>query len=382
VTISILGFSSTAKVPAFYGETKFAAGAISAGDIPLRLLLVGTKTSAGSATADQDIVQVFSQTDADAYFGPGSELGIMCAGALQTAGVQIWAAPTAEAGGAAAATATITITGTWTAVGTFLYRIDGVLVTGQIAATDTISNVADSIVAAVNGNTHLPCTAAKGSGPGYVVTLTRKSKGARGNQGILFQDISQLPSGLSSAIAGGSSVTGPGVHFGSGSGLDDVTNVLALLAPDQYDRIAIAQNGSANLALWKTALNTQAGPTIGILQHVVWATNGSLSAHIALAQTTCNEPRMEGLWQLNGETIPSFTAASFAALRTATEQNDPDASYDDVVIPGVAPQSQKADWPVYGTLVSALDNSTTPIATNRTGGAYIVRAITTYSLSG
>ncbi len=46
------------------------------------------------------------------------------------------------------------------------------------------------------------------------------------------------------------------------------------------------------------------------------------------------------------------------------------------------PQSQKADWPSYATQVSALDNSITPIATTETGDAYIVRAITTKSLTG
>ena len=43
------------------------------------------------------------------------------------------------------------------------------------------------------------------------MTLTVKCAGVRGNQYILMQDTTQLPSTVTSAIAGGSSVTGGGV---------------------------------------------------------------------------------------------------------------------------------------------------------------------------
>jgi phage tail sheath gpL-like len=381
MTINIVGFSSTAKVPGFFGETVFGAGAISAGDIPLKLLLCGTKTSAGTAVADTDVVNIFSTTDADTYFGPGSELAIMCYGALQNPGVAIKAIASAEAGGAVAATATITLTGTWTSTGTAIYRIDGIRVTAAISSTDTISSAADSIVNAINAIPSLSVTAVKGAATAYVITITRKSKGLRGLQGMLFQDITQLPTGCTSTIAGGTSVTGGGVHFVSGTGTDSVTNVLAVLATAQYDRIAAAQNDGTNGALWVAACNTQAGPTIGHLEHLIFASNASLSTAQSIAQTSLNAERAQYLWQVNGETIPSYVAATFAARRTAVEQSDPGASYDGYVLPGVAPQSQQADWASYPTLVSALDNSLTPVTTNANGQSYVVRSITTKSLT-
>lgn len=381
MSISIVGFSSAAKVPGFYGETVYGAGAITAGDIPLKLLLCGTKTSAGSATVDVDVVDIFSTTDADTYFGPGSELAVMCYGALQIPGVKINAIASAESGGAAAATATITLTGSWLASGTAIYRIDGIRVSAGIASTDTISTAADAIVNAINALPHISVTAVKGAGPGYVITLTRKSKGLRGLQGMLFQDITQLPAGMVSAIAGGTAVTGGGVHFVSGTGTDDVTNVLGVIATSQFDRIAPAQNDATNTALWELHVNTQAGPTIGNLEHLIFASNASLSAATSIAQTTLNAERAQYLWMVNGETIPSFVAATFAAYRTAVEQDSPDASYDGYVLPGVAPQSQKSDWPSYATQVSALDNSLTPITSNANGEAYVIRSITTKSLT-
>lgn len=380
MSITIVGFSSSVKLPGFFGETVYNAGPVTAADIPLRLLLCGTKISAGSATPNQDVNQILSQTDADTLYGAGSELAVMCRGALQIPGVSIYGAPVPEAGGAVAASATITITGSWSTAGTYSFRVDGVGFSVVALSTDTISTFADTVAAAVNSVSACSCTAAKGSSPGFVVTLTRKSAGARGNQGILFQDISGVPSGMSVAIAGGTSITGGGVHFGSGTGVDDVTTLLAsVIQAQQYDRIAFAQNDATNAARWHTFLNNQAAPLIGFLQHGVCAVNSSFSSATSLAQTTLNAERVQILWQNNGETIPSFVAATFGAYRTLIEQDDPGAAYDGYILPGVIAQSQQADWPSTNTLIAALNSGVTPITTNRTGSSYIVRSITTHS---
>lgn len=385
MSIVIAGFSDTNKVPGFYGEVVYGAGPITAGDIPLVLLICGTKISTGSATADVTICDIFSETDADTYFGAGSEIAVMCYGALQIEGVKIKAIASAEAGGAAAGTATITLAGSYppSATGTFNYRIDGVPVTGQITTSDTLSTAADAVVNAINAISHLSVTAAKGAGPAYVVTLTRKSKGARGNQGTLCQDTTQLPSGVTSAIAGGSSLTNGGVFFTGGSGTDNVSNVLTVLASAQYDRIAAAQNDATNAVRWSNWLTTQAGVLVGHRQHACFANNASLAASTTIAQTSINAQRCQYLWYLNSETIPSYIAATFMAYRTQVEQTDPAAIYDGYILPGVYPQTAQADWATRdGTMISALNNSITPIGTNATGGAYIVRSITTKSLTG
>ena len=384
MSITIAGFSDTNKVPGFYGEVVYGAGPITAGSIPLTLLLCGNKLSTGSATVDVSIKDILSTTDADTFFGAGSELAIQCYGALQIPGVQIKAIASAEAGGAAAATATITLAGTYppAAAGTFQYRIDGIPVAGSILSTDTLSTAADSVVAAINAISTLSSTAVKGAGAAYVITVTRKSKGTRGNLGTLCQDTTLLPSGVTSAIAGGSALTNGGVFFTGGSGTDDVANVLTVLTPGTYDRIACAQVDSTNLVKWRNWLNTQAGVLVGTRQHAVWCSNSSLAAITSIAQTSVNAPRMQALWYLNSETYPPYIAATFMAKRTQVEQSDPDAAYDGYILPGVYPQTAAADWATSdGTMISALNNSVTPIGTNMTGGAFIVRSITTKSLT-
>lgn len=383
MTISIVGFSSTFKVPGYWAETVYHAGPITAGDIPLTLLLVGTKLSTGSATADSDVKDIFSEDDADTYFGAGGELARMCYAALRTPGVRIKAAAVAEAGGSAAGTATVTITGTWTTSGTWQGWIDGDYYSVSIASTDVDTDVADNIAATVNANPHASVTATVGSAPDdNEVTFTRKSKGARGNNGVVFQDTSLCPSGLSSALAGGTSVTGGGVHFTGGSGVENVSTLLGVLYPGTYDRIAVAQIDSTNLGKWETQVNQKAGVLEGRLEHVVAATNGSLSSATSLATSTLNAPRVQLLWHLNSETFPPEIAAAFAAVRTATEQNNPSADYDGVAIPGVVGQREQADWPSVATQTSALDNGVTPVTTTPDGTATIVRSITTYCLNG
>lgn len=384
MSITIAGFSDTNKVPGFYGSVTYGAGAITVGSIPLTLLLCGNKLSTGTATVDVTISTIQSQDDADTLYGAGSELAIMCGGALQIAGVQIKAIASAEAGGAAGATATITLAGTFPppATGTFQYRLDGVLVTGSILSTDTLSTAADSVVAAFAAIPGASATAVKGAGAAFVITLTRKSKGTRGNQGTLCQDTTLLPSGVTSAVAGGAALTNGGVFFTGGSGTDDVANVLTVLTPGVYDRIACAQNDATNLVKWRNWLNTQAGVLVGKRQHALWASNSSLAAITSIAQTSVNAVRLEALWYLNSETYPAFIAATFMAARTQSEQSDPDSAYDGYILPGVYPQTAQADWATpQGTMITALNNSITPIGTNMTGGAFVVRAITTHSLT-
>jgi phage tail sheath gpL-like len=382
--VQIVGFSSSYKVPGYFAETVYGAGAITVGSIPLICLVVGNKTSAGSATADQDLKQVLSVDDADAYFGPGAEISVMCYAGLIEEGVLLWGCPNAEAGGAVAGTGTITIASAATSSGTWAYWIDGNYITGGIANGDSATTTAAAIVAAVNGNTRLPVTAANVNG---VVTLTSKSKGIRANQHTLFQDATKMPTGQTSAVSGGTAITGGGVFFTGGSGSDSLTNVFTILFPGTYDRIAIAQNDATNAAAFVTQLNSKAGVLEGRLEHGVMAVSGSLSSATTLATVSLNAERVQLLWLLNSPAHPPALAARMAAKRTATEQADPNASYDDAILTGsttcpLLGQFAAADNPSQATEVSALNNGITPLKTTTDGKVAVVRSITSHSLNG
>jgi hypothetical protein len=87
------------------------------------------------------------------------------------------------------------------------------------------------------------------------------------------------------------------------------------------------------------------------------------------------------MWQLNGETHPCEVCASFGAVRESAEGGNWAQGYDDTPLPGVAVQSQNADFPNHATLMAALNAGITPVY-NKNGAACVVRAITTHCLNG
>ncbi len=382
----VLELSPTDKVPGIYLRSIFGIGGAASGTDEKVLLIVGLKAaSAGAIVADTEVVDIKLASDADYYFGPGSEGARMCYAALSVKGIKIKAA-SPSISGATAASATITIAGTWTTSGTWRYRIAGIPIEQGILATDDRQDVGDAIAAYINARKWMPVTAvaAAGAGSTYVVTLTAKSAGARGNDLMLWQDDSDLPSGATSAIAGGTAVGNGAKRFSTGAGTEDISDLLEILAEDRYYRIAASQRDSSNLARWVVQLDTKAGPMVGKTEHIVFAGSGTLVATTSLTQTTLNEQRAQFVWMQDSETPPCEIAALHAAQRLQAEQVNPNQSYDNRLLKGdqdgfkVAPQTDKATNPVRAVLVSALDAGITPVKTVG-NNVFIVRAVTTRS---
>lgn len=377
--IVIPGLSNSFKVPGAWRETKYGTGANSIGSIPVKLVVTGTKTSAGSATPDQDIVRIFSEEDADTYLGEGSEAAMQCYAALAIPGVTLYAAPVAENGSAVAASLTVTIAGSWTTGGTVTIYLAGRAIQATVNIGDSVTTVATALRDAINGTSRLPFTATNTAG---VVTITVRSKGVRGNDYICRKDLSAAPAGLTATLAGGSALTGGMVPFSGGTGADDVTTVLSLLATDVYDIQAWAQNDVTNAALIKTALTSEASPLIMHLEHAVFAKTRGLSAATTFASSTLNAYRCSVVWQENAESAPSYIAAQVAAARSVIVGDNPNFRYDNYVLPTVAPTSQKADIPLTGELNAALNSGVTPLTTMPDGTVKIVRAIQSHCLNG
>lgn len=175
-------------------------------------------------------------------------------------------------------------------------------------------------------------------------------------------------------------LTGGLVPFFGGTGTESNTLAISAIANTKYDRIASGQNDATNLAAWSVAADAAAGPTANLLEQVVCATNAPLATAAALAQTTLNDVRCDVLWELNAETHPCEIAATFASARSTLENGNWAQGYDDYVLPGVAVQSQTADYPNHATLVAALNEGVTPIQ-NKNGKATIVRAIVSHCLN-
>jgi phage tail sheath gpL-like len=439
VTFAIPGFPSTDFVPGPYGIVRYGAGASSAASIPLKMLVAGMKASntTGTSVQDKSLDLCPDSLTVDGLYGAGGQISKAIQAALGIQGVAITGAPIAVPSGAVQASWVVTITAAQTAAGTLFVRVDGVVISCSVGATDTATTIATNLAAAINATSRLPFTATAST---LYVTITAITPGASGNQYIGFSVVTQCP-GVTASFTGstwtastaytsspaqfvqpatangfyykcttagttGSSppvfpvvvgttvtdgsavwtcyglvVTGGGATPGGGSGVESAANVLALIKTQRFDRICICSNDSTNLGLWQAQIDIQAGPLYGILQHAVYGTTSTLAAATTLSQTL-NDQRLQAMWYLNGETAPWEMAGVFCAMRVAAEANDPDAIYDNQLLPGVAPQSQTADVPSHATLVSALNNGVTPVGTNQSKQAFLVRSITAHSLNG
>lgn len=374
--IVILGWTADDKVPGFYGETKFGQGRVSVGEFPVKCLITGTKSSTGSLTVDQDIEPIVSLDDSVAKLGPRCTATQQARAALSIEGVNLWAAPPAEASGTSA-TITVSIGGTWTTSGSIKFYLDGNLVSVDVASTDAAAGVETNTAASFNGWTDGPVT-------GTATTdcvLTVSSVGTQGNAHKLGWDLSEAPSGLTVNVTGGTPDHTQLVPFTGGSGTESVANIISLMKSDVFDYIAAAQTDATNLGLFEAHMATEAGPTIGHLEHMVCANNGTLVAAQSISQTTLNDARSSLIWLLNSETHPAEIAAGVAALRSVIEPQNPNYNYDDMPLPFVAPQRYRADVALHATLKSALNTGITPLKTEN-GVVKIVRGIVTRCLDG
>lgn len=377
------GISPSYKVPRYIAKIITAAGSVGAGSDRLRVLLVGTKSSAGTMVADSDVLKVSSTDDADAYAGVGSPLARQAAAALSIPSAEVYIAAATEPAGGTQATVTIVITGTWTDLGTIRFRLAGVSITCGVAASDSIDQVGANLAAAFNAKTNLPATAAYNSGTD-TLTLTIRTKGADGKDWILYHDPTDKPAGMILTVTGSATVNTNGWRFGassSGTGASDHTTILTKLQKQRYARIAVGQNDATNAALWETHVNTQAGPLKLLLEQLVFGHNGTLGQAISLAQTTLNAVRASVLWLRNGENHPAEIASLFAAVRSVTEQTDPVPDYDGYALSYLAAQAFDDDLPTDAEQDSALNAGVTPLTTVN-GEVRCVRAITSYCLNG
>jgi phage tail sheath gpL-like len=386
--IVVAGFSPTTKTPIFAATTTYGVGPINLLSIPLVVLCVGLKaTAAGTITPDVDVVNINSKEDADTYLGAGGECALMCYDVIDEGeGFQLKAFCPAPVGGAVAATVTITIVGTSTGTGQRTYTLDGKSYVLYVTATQTPTQQATALAAVFNADARCSMIATPAAG---VVTLADKCATVRGNQNVIYQDMSLDTSGTtSSTLAGSAAVTGStyvtGVFAGAtlGSGVETLTNTLAVLLPGRYNRVAIAQNDATSLGLWLTQTNTKAGPTQGRTEHFVFGANGTSAAAISLAQTTVNNQRFQCVYMKNSLSRPCRMAAAMASVRATAEGINPNSSFDDHEFVTIPSQMFQADWIDFTTGEVCLNAGVTPLRSTTGHKAQVIRSITTRCLSG
>lgn len=375
--IIVSGFATDNAVPGSYRASVFGAGLVAIGSLPIKVACLGNKTSSGSATADLDVPPITSELDADTYLGSGSECALCCYGALSVGDVSVYAAPVAEAtSGPVAASITIAFSGTATRNGTIYFRCAGKSFNIGVTTTDASTAMATNCDAAANGVVRAPFTSGVSSS---TVTLTWRQVGVRGNQALLWWDSSDVP-GVTVTVTGGTAIHSRLVPFANGAGADSVANVLAILATDTYDFLAVPHNDATNMGLIKTHLASEALPGTSHLESAIFAIMGTYAAATSLSTSTLNDQRLTLVWSLYLEDHPAWYAGKIAALRGSIVGQQPNYKWAGIKINGAIAHAYKGDNPGAATQKLALNNG---LCVLRSDGSdvYLVRGIVTKCLT-
>ncbi len=394
--INLVGLSANNPTPGTFVEVDFAAGPASGYGGVRSCLVMANSTTAGSATQDTVVygpdtaVTCQTETDVIALFGTGSPAHrcFLRFTAINRTTPLYFIAPTRSTGTAASIALTIATTATSNAnIRTWVLDqfIDTPVTTGQTAI-----QIATAIVASINSQTRWPVTAANGGTA--VVTITAVVKGPEGNW---IRAQMAFTSGASTVGTTISSVAN--TFLSSGATADSYTAALATILPSRYYYIVSGDSDATNVGLIVTQVNTQAQPTNGIRQRVVYGSMDTL-ANATTNATGVNAARAELIWGTGAvdwspNELAAFSAALYSLLETGAAVGvnrknfslfPVNATDSNVWNSGLVPASRNGlgGAPTAANILSALNNGITPWTILSTGSTQLVKRVTTRSLNG
>ena len=386
LSLALTGLDTSNPIPGIYAELRFAQGE-TGGDLgPKKMLVLAPKTSAGSMTADTQVVGPLSdEADVITYAGTGSIGHAMCARILKlNKSINLYlAAPTAATG--SAAVEKITFVNAATGAGVHTVFVCGKKYQTAIVSGDAIATIATNVAATLNNDTSLPFTAGAALG---VVTLTARVAGEEYNSirirceitsGITTTTTLTADTAFGASGAGGAAI---------GVGTISYTTVLATILGTRFHYIVPAVQVAAPIDALLDQVSTQAEPSTGFRQKVVVGSCLTPSNATTLASgASMNRPRARLVNQEEGPEPHYMIAATAAAVFAKIEASDPSYNFDGYGLhandnfPLQRPYNDSA-IPTTTEVKSMLNNGVTPIGVNVNGAAYIVRSVTTYCLNG
>jgi phage tail sheath gpL-like len=399
-SIILAGLAASYPNPGVYLELDFAQGPVAGSGSLRTAIILGNKTTAGAATNDTVIYGPDTQTpvqvenDVITQFGAGSQLhrAYLRFTAVNKTTSLYFVAVSPSAG--AAATLVETLTTTATANGNHRLWIGDQFVDTAINSGDTVTTQATNIVASVNQNTRWAVTAANVAG---VITYTAKNLGPEGNW-IRGQALI-----TSSGTIGTTTSLTANTFFSSGTTADVNTTALSTILPGKYYYIISCDSDATNVGRIVTQVTSQAQPTTGIRQRVVFGSMDTLANTITVA-TGINSPRAECVWGSCTDLTPLELAANNAALYALLEAGAPigvnrknfslfpSSTTDQGLwlpqqvggtnISGAGGRGGVGGAPTVAQVTSALNNGITPITVLQNGQAQLVKRCTTKSTTG
>lgn len=334
-----------------------------------RLLLIGQKTSTGSAAPN---VPILVTSGEDGLFGVGSMAARMYKVAVANAPFQeIWVAPVNDASSATPATATITVgNAPVSSAGSIALYIGGVRVQVPVTTSDTDATIAANIAAYVNASaTALEATA---SVSGAVVTLTARNAGTVGNdlhcEVNLLADDSPLGAQLCTIV-----------DFAGGATDPSIALVLANCGSEEFDFIAMPYSDLANIGLLDTFLDARWNPNEGLFgAGVVY--KADTAANLQTYGKALNDPNLTVYGGFMFSSSKPTIVAALGAQHALHLQAPPELSrpLQTLALIGVRGPKSVANQFTPSARNTLLYSGISTLKSLRDGTVVIDRAITTY----
>lgn len=326
------------------------------------VLILGQRLAAGGVSALTP-TRVFSDAEAAAYFGQGSQLHRMVRAAIRAnPHISITCLALDDAAASVVATGAATLAGTATSSGVATVQVGMDLVQVAVASGDTAAVVAAALKAQADQQPDLPVLATVNAG---VLTLSAKHKGKLGN-GIKI-----------AASCTASGLTATAVAMASGDVDPDITNALATVASAGHNLIITPYADQVSLTALREHLDFTGGPLEQRGAVGVYALTGTLASATTLAGQV-NHGRITGALLRGARRLPWEIAAAYGAVIASEE--DPARPLNTLVLTGIG-VPDVADRLTRTEQEVLLRNGVAPLEVGPDGtSVQIVRAVTTYTV--
>jgi phage tail sheath gpL-like len=367
------------RVPLFYAEVNAGQSPYSG---PSRTLLIGQKTSGGSATVN---VPVILSGDPQPQMGVGSMISEMAIWARQNNPFgEIWMLPVADPSGVAQ-TFTITVaSGIVGLSGTLAVYVAGELVQIGVATTDTTTDIAANIAAAISlgyykfgRSLQFPVIATSATN---VVTLTARHIGTAFTKFSILTNLLGNESVLNSYLTVAAGTAGTGVPtLGAG---------LAALGDQEFDYILSPYSDTTSLDTIKTFLDGISGrwsPIQQIYGHHLTVQFDTFS-NLASFGTGRNDPNCSIMGVAESPSPPWRWASAYGSA-IASDKNlggELDQAFrismpvQTLVLDGILPPANRVNWFSITQRQTLYQDGIANFTVQRDGTVAIDRCVTTY----
>lgn len=376
-----LAVAPSVKTPGLYITVNLLGALANAGALVHRALIIAPKGSAGDITVDTEVRQVFGPDDVATSHGAGTlaHLAAKQYFARNPNGPVDVVAPTASAG--VVATATQTFTGPATENSTIRYRVHGRIIDVAWNNGEAATVFVTRAVAAINAEGADLAVTVSDAGAGSIL-YTAKAPGLWGNDILI--NASEFDGGAGIAI------TANPAALTSGTLEPSFALVLALVATRKYRRIiaccsnsdATSSSGTSGPGRLATHIDTLETGNEAKLQVGVVGHTGTI-ANVKTGAIAKNNEAMQYVFGQTFEDLPCELAGAEAgdALRFVTVRANFNRIGNRLGLLG--PADPVGEKPTGAEVEDLLNNGVTPLNIEQlTGEIFVVRPITTHSLSG